>query len=55
MSRMPILQDDLVLVTLPGEEQRKPIAFANVLNARAGDAGGRRHGAHRRRAGRRAT
>ena len=31
VARVPILQDDLVLVTLPGEEQRKPIAFANLL------------------------
>jgi LysR family nitrogen assimilation transcriptional regulator len=32
VARLPILQDDLVLVTLPGEDQRKPIVFADMLN-----------------------
>jgi LysR family nitrogen assimilation transcriptional regulator len=31
VARMPILQDDLVLVTLPDGEPRKPIAFADLL------------------------
>ena len=31
VTRTPILQDDLVLVTLPGEERRKPIPFAEML------------------------
>ncbi|MGD9921721.1 MAG: LysR family transcriptional regulator [Pseudorhodoplanes sp.] len=31
IARVPILQDDLVLVTLPGEEPRKPITFADLL------------------------
>ncbi len=31
LSRMPLLQDDLVLVTLPGTNKRQPIAFADVL------------------------
>jgi LysR family nitrogen assimilation transcriptional regulator len=31
VARMPILQDDLVLVTLPGKVPRQPIAFANML------------------------
>lgn len=31
VTRMPILQDDLVLVTLPDGEPRKPIAFADLL------------------------
>jgi LysR family nitrogen assimilation transcriptional regulator len=31
ISRMSLLQDDLVLVTIPGDEPRKPIAFADVL------------------------
>ncbi len=32
VSRTPILQDDLVLVALPGEESRKPIGFVEMLN-----------------------
>jgi LysR family nitrogen assimilation transcriptional regulator len=32
VARLPILQDNLVLVTLPGEDQRKPIAFADMLS-----------------------
>jgi LysR family nitrogen assimilation transcriptional regulator len=31
VARMPMLQDDLVLVTLPGENPRQPIAFADTL------------------------
>jgi LysR family nitrogen assimilation transcriptional regulator len=31
VSRTPILQDDLVLVTLPGETMRQPIDFAEML------------------------
>jgi LysR family nitrogen assimilation transcriptional regulator len=31
LSRMPILQDDLVLVTLPTDARRRPISFAEVL------------------------
>lgn len=31
ISRMPILQDDLVLVTFPGERSREPIPFSEVL------------------------
>jgi LysR family nitrogen assimilation transcriptional regulator len=32
ISRTPILQDDLVLVTLPEGESRKPIGFGDMLN-----------------------
>lgn len=31
VSRSPILQDDLVLVTLPGDNMRAPIGFAEIL------------------------
>lgn len=31
LSRMALLQDDLVLVTLPDSDRREPIAFADVL------------------------
>lgn len=32
VSRTPLLQDDLVLVTLPGQDRRQPIGFADMLN-----------------------
>lgn len=32
LSRIPLLQDDLVLVTLPGPDKGEPITFADVLD-----------------------
>ena len=32
VSRTPLLQDDLVLVTLPGDDMRQPIRFTELLN-----------------------